>query len=106
VAPLKAKFWLPRPAKFRVVLPRAAARRRGEVVAISIQDLSVFCEDLPSGVEAPDPKDSYLLALAEAGQAQYLVTGDKELLELGGHKATKIISPRDFAALFDLNAAP
>jgi putative PIN family toxin of toxin-antitoxin system len=87
---------------FRARLRAGAA----EVLAISIQDLSVFCEDLPSGVEAPDLKDSYLLALAEAGQAQYLVTGDKELLELGSHKATKIISARDFAALFDLNAAP
>ena len=77
-----------------------------EVLAISVHALSVFCEDLPSGVEAPEPKDSYLLALAEAGQAEYLVTGNKELLELGSHKATKIISARDFAALFDLNAAP
>jgi predicted nucleic acid-binding protein len=27
-------------------------------------------------------KDSYLLALAEASQAEFLVTGDKELLSL------------------------
>jgi uncharacterized protein len=77
-----------------------------EVLAISIQDLSVFCEDLPSGIEAPDPKDSYLLALAEAGRAEYLVTGDKGLLALDSHKTTKIISARDFAAMFDLTAAP
>lgn len=77
-----------------------------EVLAISIQDLSAFCEDLPSGPVAPDPKDSYLLALGEAGQAEFLVTGDKELLALGSHKTTKIISARDFAAMFDLTSAP
>lgn len=77
-----------------------------EVLAISIQDLSSFCEDLPSGPVAPDPKDSYLLALAEASHAEFLVTGDKELLALGSHKTTKIISARDFAAMFDFTSAP
>lgn len=70
-----------------------------EVLAISIQDLSSYCEDLPSGLMAPDPKDSYLLALAEAGQAEFLVTGDQELLALGSHKTTKIVSAREFAAM-------
>ncbi|MFZ0290641.1 MAG: hypothetical protein WB616_13285 [Candidatus Sulfotelmatobacter sp.] len=36
--------------------------------------------DVKSAVVAPDPKDSYLLALAEASQAEFLVTGEKELL--------------------------
>jgi hypothetical protein len=70
-----------------------------EVLAISIQDLSSYCEDLPSGPVAPDPKDSYLLALAEAGQAEFLVTGDHELLALGSHKTTKIVSAREFTAM-------
>ena len=73
-----------------------------EVLAISIQDLSSYCEDLPSGPAAPDPKDSYLLALAEAGQAAFLVTGDKELLALGSHKTTKIVSAREFAAMLNV----
>ena len=73
-----------------------------EVLAISIQDLASYCEDLPSDPVAPDPKDSYLLALAEAGQAEFLVTGDKELLALGSHKTTRIVSAREFAAMFDL----
>jgi len=73
-----------------------------EVLATSIQDLSSFCEDLPLGPMAPDPKDSYLLALAEAGLADFLVTGDKAILALGSHKTTKIISARAFAAKFEL----
>lgn len=77
-----------------------------ELLAVSIQDLASYCHDLPAGPAAPDPKDSYLLALAEAGDAEYLVTGDKELLGLGSHKATRIISAREFAALFDPGANP
>jgi len=60
---------------------------------------SLFCRDLPSGPVAPDPKDSYLLALAEASQAEFLVTGDKELLSLKQYKSTRIITP---AAMIEL----
>jgi len=39
--------------------------------------------------------------MSEAGNANYLVTGDKGgLLSLHRHKATLIISAVDFAALF------
>jgi predicted nucleic acid-binding protein len=31
--------------------------------------------------------------LAEAGQAQFLVTGDKPLLGLKRHKSTRIVTP-------------
>ena len=77
-----------------------------EVLAISIQDLASYCKDLASGSVAPDPKDSYLLLLAEAGQAAFLVTGDKELLALGRYKTTRIVSAREFAAMFDLGTNP
>ena len=39
------------------------------------------------------PGDSYLLALAEASQADFLGTGDKGLLTLRHHKSTRITSP-------------
>jgi predicted nucleic acid-binding protein len=46
------------------------------------------------------PSD-FLLALSEAGRADYLVTGDKSgLLALTRHQATRIVSARDFAAAF------
>ena len=45
--------------------------------------------------------DDFLLALSEAGKADYLVTGDKSgLLALEHHKGTRIVSARAFAALF------
>ena len=45
-----------------------------------------------------DPKDNKFLALAVAGKADYLVSGDKDLLVLGHIGATPILSPTDFLA--------
>jgi len=64
-----------------------------ELLAAGLRDFCFFCQDLPSGPTAPDPKDSYLLALAEASAAEFLVTGDKELQSLKHHKSTRIVSP-------------
>ena len=58
---------------------------------------------LPQVDRSPDPFDNYLLALAEAGGADYLVTGDKaDLLLFRKHKATQIVSVRQFAELLEL----
>jgi uncharacterized protein len=43
-----------------------------------------------------DPKDDYLLARALLGGADYLVTGDDDLLSLGAAGQTTIVSPRIF----------
>jgi len=51
------------------------------------------------------PGDNFLLALAEAGKADFLVTGDKSgLLMLASHKCTQIIAARYFTAFFAANA--
>ncbi len=47
-----------------------------------------------------DTDDDNILACALAAKAEYLVTGDADLLELKRHKGVKIISPRDFEAMF------
>lgn len=91
-------------AEFREVAGRPLFHRRlrasvAELLAAGIRDFSLFCRDLPSGPITPDPKDSYLLALAEASEAEFLVTGDKELLSLKRHKSTRIITP---AAMIEL----
>lgn len=43
-----------------------------------------------------DPKDLHLLGLSESAQAQFLVTGDKDLVESGWQGTAKIIAPRQF----------
>ncbi len=52
---------------------------------------------LPNVHRSSDPKDDFLLALCEAGHADYLVTGDKaDLLVLGTHGRTTILTARAF----------
>jgi putative PIN family toxin of toxin-antitoxin system len=43
-----------------------------------------------------DPKDLYLLGLSESANADFLVTGDKDLIESGWRGPTKIVTPRQF----------
>lgn len=74
--------------------------KAGRIVNL-IRKLAENIGRLPRVKRSPDPGDNFLLALAEAGKADYLVTGDKSgLLALAHHKATRIITARDFAALF------
>jgi len=54
-------------------------------------------EILPTVELSPDPDDNPVLAMAEASQAQYLVSGDKEdLLALGAIGGTRIVTARQF----------
>ncbi len=43
-----------------------------------------------------DPKDSFLFALADAANVNFILTGDKHLLSLVRHNNTAIISFSDF----------
>lgn len=43
-----------------------------------------------------DPKDNFLLDLIDFSKADYLVTGDKDLLEHNPFKTAKILTPGEF----------
>ena len=83
--------------------PALAARIKPYSAGRLVNDLKEFAENierLPRVQRSPDPTDDFLLALCEAGSADYLVTGDKGgLLALVRHRTTRIVSARDFAAL-------
>ena len=67
----------------------------------ALTELTEIIGPLPRVTRFPDPADDFLLGLSEAGKADYLVTGDKSgLLVLKRHKGTRIVSARDFGALF------
>ena len=48
---------------------------------------------------SPDPDDDYLLAMALATDADYLVTGDRALLSLRRVAHTRVVAPRRFGGL-------
>jgi len=61
--------------------------------------ISLFVE-IQSNVEVcRDPKDNFLLAIAQESQADYLITGDQDLLILEKFQSTKIISYRNLLAI-------
>lgn len=65
-----------------------------------LRALAITVGNLPLVEVSPDPDDNYLLAITMAGSADFLVTGDKrDLLGLGIHAGTRILSTRDFLSL-------
>ena len=48
-------------------------------------------------VEA-DPADDIYIAAALEGLAEYIVTGDRHLLDLGNHEGIRLVTPREFLA--------
>lgn len=81
--------------------PALAARIRPHHAGRLVNNLRNMAEmlvALPHVVRSPDPTDDFILAMAEAGEADYLVTGDKgDLLALKRHSGTRILSVREFA---------
>ena len=70
---------------------------------ILISKLRTIAEliDVHSVVEVcRDPKDNFLLALAKDGNADYLITGDDDLLVLETFGKTKIVTITDFETAF------
>ena len=48
-----------------------------------------------------DSKDNFLLSLAIEGNADYLITGDKDLLVIGKFQKTKMVSFSQFLQLMN-----
>lgn len=72
--------------------PAAAGAMHNE-----LRRLAVLITKLPLVDASPDPGDNFLLAMAQAGAADVLVTGDKhDLLSLKVFRRTRIITARQF----------
>lgn len=62
-----------------------------------LRRLAVLVAKLPVVDASKDPADNSLLAMAQAGEADVLVTGDKhDLLSLGSFQRTRVITARQF----------
>jgi len=80
--------------------PALKARIIPATVGRFIRDLSRLAEvlhRLPVVERSADPADNFLLAMAEAGKADYLVSGDRRgVLALRRHGSTHLVLARDF----------
>jgi putative PIN family toxin of toxin-antitoxin system len=61
-----------------------------------LKTVAEYIEITPTHFINRDPKDNFLLDLIEFSKADYLVTGDKDLLELNPFQSATILTPSDF----------
>jgi hypothetical protein len=86
------------PAIRRRIHPAQAGR-----LLNAIRSLGVNIENPPAQSISRDPHDDYLFALAQAGAADYLVTGDKaDVLALKRHGRTQIVTARKLIQILKL----
>ena len=58
--------------------------------------IALHIEITPTHFDSRDPKDNFLLDLIEYSKADFLVTGDQDLLVLNPFGTTQILSPVEF----------
>jgi uncharacterized protein len=91
-------------AEFEGVLLRKFSLSRSELsdvrslLAETTQEMRREVE--PIKPVSRDPDDDKILACTSSSSADYLVTGDEDLLVIKRYGGTKILSPRDFERLF------
>lgn len=90
---------LMRVTRYPKIRERLAQPLAGRLIN-ELRDMAVVVKNLPVVSICDDPHDNYLLAMAEAGAADFLVTGDKrDLLGLKLHAGARIVTVRDFLIL-------
>ena len=68
-----------------------------------LRDRALVMKRLPKVDVSPDAADNFLFALAQAGDAAYLVSGDKSgVLAIAQHGACQVLTARQFAVLLKL----
>lgn len=75
---------------------RLSTQYRMELLAIYLPYCESFDPAEKCPIECRDPKDQPLLDLAQSGRADFLVTGDEDLLALAGQTAFLIETPEAY----------
>jgi len=78
--------------KFAAVLARTTRTTKALVSKLRDSAELVASSPLPAPVSR-DPDDDHVIAAAVAAQAQWIVTGDRDLLVLGSYEGIAIITP-------------
>ncbi|MCA9879079.1 MAG: putative toxin-antitoxin system toxin component, PIN family [Thermomicrobiales bacterium] len=80
-----------------------SSRQIGEAFAALVQLATIVVPSASVSGIATHPEDDLILATAASAGADYLVTGDRTLLQVGGFRSVQLISPRDFLDVLELN---
>lgn len=84
--------------KIKLPLPQC------ESIILYLRGISLVSEidDVEASL-CKDKNDLHLLGLAQRSLAEYIITGDKDLLDLVNYKSARIITPREFWTLLKNN---
>lgn len=86
-----------RPALRKYLVPAHVGRFIND-----LRELAEVIVRLPHVDRSRDPGDNFLLAMAEASNAEYLVSGDKrDVLALKSHGRTHIVTTRGMLSVLD-----
>jgi putative PIN family toxin of toxin-antitoxin system len=95
--------------EYRRILNSADLRRRlgwtaadvdRRIEALREQAIVVEIDEVPA-VVTTDPDDDIVIATAVAGHADYIVTGDPDLLDLGEYRGIRIVRPATFVSVLE-----
>ncbi len=69
-----------------------------------LRDISMVVTQLPKiRVIERDPKDDMIIACAVAASANYIISRDRDLLDLGNYQQIQIITPKEFMQILRSN---
>lgn len=88
-----------------ILVKKFSATKQEKETALALIVEAAFDRVEPSEIPAGacrDEDDDNVLACAVEAEAEYLVTGDRDLLDMKTYKGIRIVTPREFELLFDL----
>ena len=88
------------PPKLRKYFPKESVTELIELLETIAEQVEV----VPTHFISRDPKDNFLLDLIAAAKADYLVTGDKDLLVHNPFMTAQILTPTEFEASLRLHS--
>ena len=65
----------------------------------ALKDRAIFIEPTETITDCRDPKDNKFLELAVASDAQFIITGDEDLLVLNPYRGITVLKSGDFLVL-------
>jgi putative PIN family toxin of toxin-antitoxin system len=80
--------------KLKKYFPKESVKELIELLATISENVEIR----PKHFINRDLKDNFLLDLIDFSKAYYLITGDKDLLELNPFKTAQILTPQEFEA--------
>jgi putative PIN family toxin of toxin-antitoxin system len=75
-------------------------------LALLIETVAVLVEPRATIQVVADDDDNRVLEAALEGHADYIVTGDRDLLEVESFEGTEIVTPKQFLSLLEAGESP